>query len=170
MTTAGADLKTEGTRAVPKRQTIIARRFNAGIARSVHESRQGRLKFRPFSRPSGTREFSAPAPGVETPGYSQSSLRDATCPQPGGSWRLTGGWNAATNSTPSPPPQVEERAGERRRSSSPLRPCSENPLSPALSPLVPRKEREWDAGGITSFEPYSLSPRLKLACLLRAQT
>ena len=84
MTTAGADLKTEGTRVVPKGQPTIARRFNAGTARSAHESSQGRLKFRPFSRPSGTRESSAPAPGVETPGYSQSPRRDATCPQPSG--------------------------------------------------------------------------------------
>jgi hypothetical protein len=61
---------------VPEGQTRIARRFNAGIEVRDEKVPKGRLMLRPFSTvPSGLDNLSC-CPGVETPGYCQSSLRD----------------------------------------------------------------------------------------------
>src|SRR4051812_11927949 len=60
--------------AVPEGPMKIARRFNAGSNREGQKSRKGRLSlsFVP-SRPGFVRRIK---PGVETPGYSQSFLRN----------------------------------------------------------------------------------------------
>jgi len=54
----------------------IARRFNAGFAGQTVLVPKGRLNLRLIQPSLRDLEAVGPGPGVETPGYSQMSLRD----------------------------------------------------------------------------------------------